>query len=108
MAMHPRLGDRTTVWEGSGKRSRRSSSTAWFAMSFKGVEGNDSIAWRLRQAYRDELLHSEASNDTTDSRLGLIMMIEETLAKIMYMAHQSTKDTKSILVNGLAWQLHFC
>jgi hypothetical protein len=77
-------------------------------MSFKGVEGNDSITWRLRQAYHDELLHSEASNDTTDSRLGLIMMIEETLSKIMYMAHQSTKDTKSILVNGLAWQLHFC
>jgi hypothetical protein len=77
-------------------------------MSFKGVEGNDSIAWRLRQAYHDELLHSEALNDTTDSRLDLMMMIEETLAKIMYMAHQSTKDTKSILVNGLAWQLHFC
>jgi hypothetical protein len=30
-----------------------------------------------------------------------MMMIEETLTKIMYMAHQSTKDTKSILVNGL-------
>jgi hypothetical protein len=35
------------------------------------------------------------------------MMIEETLTKIMYMTHQSTKDTKSILVNGPAWQLHF-
>jgi hypothetical protein len=69
-------------------------------MSFKGVEGNDSIAWRLKQAYHDELLHSEASNYTIDSRMGLMMMIEETLAKIMYMAHQSTKDTNSILVNG--------
>jgi|ERR1700722_7949852 hypothetical protein len=69
------------------KGPRRSHQQPWFAMSFKGVEGNDSIAWRLRQAYHDELLHSEASNYTTDSRLGLIMMIEKTLAKIMYMAH---------------------
>ena len=69
-------------------------------MSFKGVEGNDSIAWRLKQAYHDELLHSEAPNYTIDSRMGLRMMIEEILAKIMYMAHQSTKDTNSILVNG--------
>lgn len=37
---------------------------------------------------------SEAWNDTTDSRLGLIMMIEETLAKIMYMAHQVHKRHK--------------
>ena len=39
-------------------------------------------------------------NDTADSRLGFVMIIEETLAKIMYIAHQFTKDTKSILANG--------
>ena len=27
---------------------------ARFAMSFKGVDDNDSIVWRLRQAYHDE------------------------------------------------------
>ena len=74
-------------------------------MSFKGVDGNDSIVWRLRQAYHDELVHNEAPNDATDSRLDLVTMIEETLAKIMYIAHQSTKDTKSILANGPAWRL---
>jgi hypothetical protein len=47
-----------------------------------------------------KLVHSEAPNDTTDSRLDLVTMIEETLAKIMYIVHQSTKDTKSILANG--------
>ena len=56
-------------------------------MSFKGVDGDDSIVWRLRQAYHDELVHNEVSNDTTDSRLDLVTRIEETLEKIMYIAH---------------------
>lgn len=105
MAMQPRFGDRTNCLGRFRKRSRRSRQQAWFAMSFNGVDGNDSIAWRLRQAYHDELVHNEAPNDTTDSRLDLVTMIEETLAKIMYIAHQSTKDIKSILANGPAWRL---